>query len=200
MPVKTATGESVPMLMSAVAGVGPGGEITFLVTHARDFPAAPRAPRGSGAARSLDCSAASAFRRVRAPRRRPRTAGALALLQASVEGMPHRRGSGPISAKRLARLAYRMTQVHGLPTPWRHRRRRVCGPLRTGATRVRRSGSRRACATMEECRWRRRQARSPSMSRSGRARPPVGHDRSVARTRRRPPGARTVKQRSVRPI
>jgi diguanylate cyclase (GGDEF)-like protein/PAS domain S-box-containing protein len=46
MPVLTASGESVPMLMSAVGRVSAGGEVTGLVTHARDLPVTNTADRG----------------------------------------------------------------------------------------------------------------------------------------------------------
>src|SRR5438477_660275 len=46
MPVMTSSGESVPMLMSAVGLVSAGGEIGGLVTYARDIPITNTDDRG----------------------------------------------------------------------------------------------------------------------------------------------------------
>lgn len=46
IPVNTGTGDAVPMRLTIVAGVDPGGEVTWLVTHGRDV----AEPTGASAA------------------------------------------------------------------------------------------------------------------------------------------------------
>ena len=117
MPVMTASGESVPMLMSAVGGVSAGGEVTGLVTHAHDLPATNTGDRGVEHARDqLRGLFHMAGRRDRvgsAPAASREQDQRVALSRTVVDGMKEiNRTFGPdIGANVLRVLDYRISQA-----------------------------------------------------------------------------------------
>jgi diguanylate cyclase (GGDEF)-like protein len=117
MPVMTASGESVPMLMSAVGGVSAGGEVTGLVTHARDLPSTNTGDQDVEHARDeLRGRFHMAGRRDRvgsAPAVSREQEQRVALSRAVVEGMSDlsRTFGSDIAANVLRVLDYRISQA-----------------------------------------------------------------------------------------